>query len=129
VSPTTDRLSRPELLGLYREADLAVVSPLRDGLNLVALEYVAAQTGPPGVLVLSQTAGIHDLLGGPAVSVNPLDSTAFSTALDFALRMPTEQRRRRMEALERTVSENDLSTWIDSYLERPQPPERAYARQ
>lgn len=114
---TTERVPREKLLALYSDADVALVSPLRDGLNLVAQEYVAAQAQTNGVLVLSQNAGIHDYLGQPALSVNPYDSQQFSSTIDTALRMPGDERRRRMRELRSIVGQNDLQRWVDSQLD------------
>ena len=117
---TTDRIPRESLLALYTDADLALVSPLRDGLNLVAQEYVAAQIGANGVLLLSQNAGIHDLLGNDALSVNPYETRQFSATIDTALRMPGDERRRRMRDLQSIVMQNDLQQWVESQLDAVQ---------
>ncbi|WP_135365481.1 alpha,alpha-trehalose-phosphate synthase (UDP-forming) [Halosimplex halophilum] len=113
---TTDMISNEGLAGLYREADLAVVSPVRDGMNLVAQEFVAAQADDPGVLVLSDQAGVHDELGEWAVSVRPHDTEGFAAALDDALSMPDRQRRRRANALADGVEDGDLDAWLRDVL-------------
>src|ERR1700728_117519 len=97
--------SRTVLAGLYRAAHVAMVTPLRDGMNLVAKEYLAAQdTEDPGVLVLSQFAGAAKELEGVPLSVNPHETEAMAEALKTALEMPLEERvvrqRRMMEHLE-----------------------------
>ncbi len=102
-----------ELAGLYRHADCALVSPLCDGMNLVALEYVASQVDTPGVLVLSELAGAHELLGEWTVSINPHATERFAEAIDEALGMGAGKRRERMDALRRIVFENDLEGWMD----------------
>jgi len=112
VVEITDHLSQRELYGLYRHSDLCLVSSICDGLNLIAQEYVAAQVSADGVLVLSDMAGVHDLLGESAVSVSPHDQGAFADRLEEALLMPRQARRVRMNRLRRTVSENDLDSWI-----------------
>jgi len=110
---TTDHLSNEALAGLYRAADLAIVSPIRDGMNLVAQEYVAAQAGEDtGVLVLSDQAGVHDELGQWTVSVRPHDTTGFADAIEAALTMPTEERRWRCDALREYVFDNDVDAWL-----------------
>src|ERR1700684_1025897 len=87
--------SRTVLAGLYRAADVAMVTPLRDGMNLVAKEYLAAQNpDDPGVLVLSQFAGAAKELDG-ALIVNPHETDAVAGALQRALGMPLEARRER----------------------------------
>jgi len=108
----SEYLSQRELYGLYRHADLVIVSPIRDGLNLVASEFAAAQVDLDGVLVLSTQTGIHDLLGEYAVSVSPYDVGGFASRLDDALRMSPGERRSRMEQLRRTVAVNDLQAWL-----------------
>ena len=110
---TTDYLEDEELAALYRFADVAVVSPIRDGMNLVCQEYVAAQQDSDGVLVLSDQAGAHDELHEWVVSVNPHDTTAFASAIDDALTLSPEERRARMDALRHYVATNDISSWIN----------------
>jgi trehalose 6-phosphate synthase len=104
---------REGLAGLYRHADVALVSPLRDGMNLVAKEYVASQLGDDGVLVLSEFAGAVESLGEHALVVNPNDTEGFATAIEAALSMPERTRRRRMRALRRQVHGEDADAWID----------------
>ena len=108
---------REELAALYRHADVALVSPLRDGMNLVAKEYVASQLGDDGVLVLSEFAGAVESLGEEALVVNPNDTAAFATAIEAALSMPERTRRRRMRALRRRVHGEDTHAWIDRQFE------------
>ena len=111
---------REELAALYRRADVALVSPLRDGMNLVAKEYVASQLGDDGVLVLSEFAGAAEALGEEALVVNPNDTAAFATAVEAALSMPERTRRRRMRALRRRVHGQDTDAWIDRQFEGAQ---------
>ncbi len=100
--------SRGVLAGLYRAARVGLVTPLRDGMNLVAKEYVAAQDpAEPGVLVLSRFAGAAAELTA-ALLVNPYDPEAVSTSIAHALAMPLEERRERHAALYRTVCANGL---------------------
>jgi trehalose 6-phosphate synthase len=115
---TTEMLPRAELIGLYREADVAIVSPIRDGMNLVAQEYAAAQTEDDGVLVLSEGAGAHDVMGEHALSVRPALVDEFADAIRRALTMPRHERTARMAALRRSVREHALSTWISRFLGR-----------
>ncbi len=110
---TTERISRQELYQLYRRADAALVTPIRDGMNLVAQEYVAAQTDGSGVLVLSDQAGVHDELGEHAVSVTPHDTERLVEGIVEALVMSPGERRRRMDRLRRWVAEHDLDSWLD----------------
>ncbi|MBI3725367.1 trehalose-6-phosphate synthase [bacterium] len=104
-----------ELAAYYREADVCLVTPLRDGMNLVASEYVAAQTGDPGVLVLSRFAGAASVLEH-ALIVNPYDADACARTLDRALSMPLEERARRQAALLACVHERTAARWAESFL-------------
>ena len=113
----TETLDDEELYGLYRRADLALVSPIRDGMNLVAQEYVAAQVDRDGVLVLSDQAGIHDEVGEHAVSISPHDVDGVADGIAHALSMPTGERRRRMARLHEWVAANDLDAWVRRNLE------------
>lgn len=97
------------LAALYRESDLALVTPVRDGMNLVAKEYVASQTGESGVLVLSELAGSCEQLGDESVLVHPYDEADFADAIADALELPRDERARRMAALQRSVHAEDLS--------------------
>ena len=102
--------SRTVLAGLYRAAEVAMVTPLRDGMNLVAKEYLAAQDPEdPGVLVLSQFAGAAKELTG-ALIVNPHETDAVAAALKRALEMPLEERRERHAPMLRHLMENDVRT-------------------
>jgi trehalose 6-phosphate synthase len=113
----TDYLPEAALAGLYRHADVAVVSPLRDGMNLVAKEYVAAQVDGDGVLVLSELAGAAEQLGDDALLVNPNDTEGFADALDAALAMPEAARRRRMRRLRELVTDEDTDAWVRAQFE------------
>jgi trehalose 6-phosphate synthase len=113
---TTDELPQSELYALYRAADLALVSPHRDGMNLVALEYVASQLDDEGILLLSDRAGAHELLGDEALTITPGHTEDFAATVDEALRMSADEQRRRMRELRRRVRENDLAAWVDQFL-------------
>ncbi len=112
-----DYLSEEALYGLCRYSDLAIVSPLADGMNLVAMEYVSAQIDHTGVLVLSDRAGAHDLLGSAAISIDPTDTDTFADRLDLAASMPDDDRSQRMQALRSTVTETDIQSWMASVFE------------
>jgi len=108
--------SRTVLAGLYRAARAALVTPLRDGMNLVAKEYVAAQDEKdPGVLILSRFAGAAAELGS-ALLVNPYDPEAVGTTIAHALSMPLEERRQRHNVLFRVISKNDIKSWGELFL-------------
>jgi len=108
--------SRGVLAGLYRSARAALVTPLRDGMNLVAKEYIAAQDpADPGVLILSRFAGAAVELTA-ALLVNPYDPEAVATSISHALSMSLDERRTRHQDMFRLISENDLKSWGDCFL-------------
>jgi len=107
---------RARLPGLYRASRVALVTPLRDGMNLVAKEFLAAQDeDDPGVLVLSRFAGAAEQLKD-ALLVNPYDIENTAAAILLALQMPLEERRARHQALMRVVRQYDVHWWCDSFL-------------
>ncbi|HET6221829.1 MAG TPA: trehalose-6-phosphate synthase, partial [Dongiaceae bacterium] len=108
--------SRSALAGLYRSARVALVTPLRDGMNLVAKEYVAAQDpADPGVLVLSRFAGAARELKS-ALIVNPFDVEQIAEALHRGLVMPLDERRSRWEEMMAVLRANTVVTWRESFL-------------
>jgi trehalose 6-phosphate synthase len=108
--------SRGVLAGICRLADAALVTPLRDGMNLVAKEFVAAQdTQDPGVLVLSQFAGAANELDR-ALIVNPYETDAVAFALERALEMPLPERRERHATMLRRLMDWDIETWAENYV-------------
>lgn len=106
-----------ELVALYRAAAVMVVTPLRDGMNLVAKEFVACRVDEDGVLVLSEFAGAAAELGS-GVIVNPYDVDAMASALQAALAMPLDERQSRMRALRERVLTHDITRWTRSFLAR-----------
>lgn len=109
--------SRNSLAGFYRHAKVGLVTPLRDGMNLVAKEYVASQDpADPGVLVLSRFAGAARELKG-ALVVNPYDTEHIADALHRALTMPLDERRQRWEAMIGVLRANTITHWRESYLD------------
>jgi trehalose 6-phosphate synthase len=109
-------VARARLPGLYRASRVALVTPLRDGMNLVAKEFLAAQDeADPGVLVLSRFAGAAEQLK-EALLVNPYDTEGTAAAILLALQMPLEERRMRHQALMRTVRQYDVHWWCDTFL-------------
>jgi trehalose 6-phosphate synthase len=111
---STRAAPRSTLAGIYRIARLGVVTPLRDGMNLVAKEFVAAQTDDdPGVLILSKFAGAAQELD-EALIVNPLDPDAIADAMHAALVMPLNERRARQAVLKEKV----FSTTAKAYSRR-----------
>jgi trehalose 6-phosphate synthase len=108
--------SRSVLAGLYRMARVGLVTPLRDGMNLVAKEYVAAQDpDDPGVLILSRFAGAA-IDFRRALLVNPYDAESVASALAQALAMPLEERRARHEVLYAKLCEYDVNRWQREFL-------------
>ena len=109
-------LNRRELVARYLAADIACVTPLADGMNLVAFEYCATRIGNEGILVLSQQAGAVSLLGEFAVTVNGHDTDSVVAGLVRALTMPSEQRARRMKALRAIVARVTSDAWAERCL-------------
>ncbi|MEL6609625.1 MAG: trehalose-6-phosphate synthase [Pseudomonadota bacterium] len=107
---------RDDLAGVMRLADVGLVTPLADGMNLVAKEYIAAQDpDDPGVLILSHFAGAAEQMQ-EAVLVNPYDSIEMGEAIAQALSMPLEERRARYAALLQTVARQDIHWWTQACL-------------
>jgi trehalose 6-phosphate synthase len=108
--------SRTALAGLFRCSRAALVTPLRDGMNLVSKEYVAAQDAEdPGVLILSRFAGAAAELR-EALLVNPYDPESVGSAISLALKMPLIERRQRHAALYKALLRNDIASWGDRFL-------------
>ncbi|HEU4405222.1 MAG TPA: bifunctional alpha,alpha-trehalose-phosphate synthase (UDP-forming)/trehalose-phosphatase [Polyangiaceae bacterium] len=105
-----------QLVALYRAADVMLVTPLRDGMNLVAKEYVAARSDERGVLVLSEFAGAAAELREASL-VNPFDIGGVAAAIKRALEMPAHEQGARMRALRAQVSANDVHHWAESFLQ------------
>jgi alpha,alpha-trehalose-phosphate synthase [UDP-forming] len=110
-------LDREELVAHYLAADVALVTPLRDGMNLVASEFAAARTDEDGVLLISEFAGIADRSPG-AILVNPYDLDGCAAAIAAALAMDRFHRRERMVRLRQRVRANPVSRWARRCLER-----------
>lgn len=108
--------SRTALAGLYRASHVGLVTPMRDGMNLVAKEYVAAQDpDDPGVLILSRFAGAADEFRA-ALLVNPYDPDAVGAAIGRAMAMPQDERKQRHAELYASLLRNDISDWGDRFL-------------
>jgi trehalose 6-phosphate synthase len=104
------------LMGFLRAAKVALVTPVRDGMNLVAKEFVAAQDpADPGVLILSPMAGAAEELHG-ALQVNPYDKRGMAMALEAALNMPLEERKRRHEQMLTAVRQHDIHNWYGRFV-------------
>src|SRR5690606_29759247 len=105
-----------QLAGIYRAARVGLVTPLRDDMNLVAKEYVAAQNpDDPGVLILSRFAGAAEQMR-EALLVNPFSREELSDAIKWALPMPLAERQRKWEALMQVVRDTDVGVWRDDFV-------------
>ncbi len=115
---------REEMAALYLAADVMLVTSLRDGMNLVAKEYVACRHDETGALVLSEFAGAADELTS-AILVNPHDIRGLKDAIVHAARISPNEARRRMRAMRRRVREHDVTHWATVFVERPDEGHRA----
>ena len=115
ILPLHRPYSQQDLAHLYREADACLVTPLRDGMNLVAKEFVASQTSDPGVLVISRFCGAAESMQD-ALMVNPYDFQATASAIYRALTMSRPERQDRWKALFGDVSSHTARDWCYSFL-------------
>lgn len=104
-----------ELAILYHIADIALVTPLRDGMNLVAKEFVATKRNEPGVLILSEMAGASTELSD-AIIVNPTDSEEIGNAILKALEMPVEEQKEAMQAMQQVISTQTVGQWANDFI-------------
>ncbi len=109
------KFDQKELVAFYRMADLAIISSLYDGMNLVAKEYVASQVENKGALILSGLAGAAEELEG-SIRVNPYDVENFADSISVALKMPVDEKRIRMQTLRKQISDNDINNWMADIL-------------
>ena len=105
-------LDRASLVALYRACDIALITPLRDGMNLVAKEYCASSVDGNGVLILSEFAGAANQLGNRAILVNPYDREGIADAINSAFHMPIRHRQRRMRLMQAEIRRNDVHRWL-----------------
>jgi len=103
-----------ELMALYGTADVMLVTPFADGMNLVAKEYVASRHDESGVLVLSEFAGAAHQLSD-AIMVNPYDVDGLKSAIAEAVKMPAEEQRRRLKSLREVVASTDVNQWLANF--------------
>jgi alpha,alpha-trehalose-phosphate synthase [UDP-forming] len=111
------QLDRPELLAYYRTAEAALITPLKDGMNLVAKEYCASNLEKTGVLILSEFAGATAQLQDGALLVNPHDIEGMAETIYQAYRMNEDEKRTRMRKLRRSIRKSDIFWWVNSFLE------------
>jgi trehalose 6-phosphate synthase len=110
-------LSRAELVAYYRNAEVALITPLEDGMNLVAKEYCASSFDGNNVLILSEFAGAASQLNRGALLVNPYDQEGVADAVYQAFKMGREERVERMRRLQRSVQAYDVFRWVSSFLQ------------
>lgn len=103
------------MTGMYLAADVALITPLRDGMNLVAKEFIACRSDKRGVLILSETAGAASELG-EALIINPSDRNDISNALSVALKMPLEEQIRRNAAMQSRIKHYDVVKWAEDFI-------------
>jgi len=106
-----------QLVALYKRADIALVTPLRDGMNLVAKEYVACKQETPGVLILSELAGAADELQ-EALRINPNDTASIVQAIKTALTLPVRTQKQHMAAMQRRISQYTVQRWARDFIEQ-----------
>lgn len=108
-------LSFEELIAMYDIAEIALVTPLRDGMNLVAKEYLATKRENNGVLILSEMAGAAIELQD-AITINPNDPDEIERAITNALEMPEEEKRRRLDNMQKTISHQSVKKWATDFV-------------
>lgn len=109
-------LDPAELLAYYRVSEVALITPLKDGMNLVCKEYCACSLEGSGVLILSEFAGAAAQLADGALIVNPFDIEEVADAIYKAVMMPEADRRPRMDRLRTIIREQDVHRWVEDYL-------------
>ena len=110
-------LERVELLAYYRTCEIALITPLKDGMNLVAKEYCACKVDDNGVLILSEFAGAAAQLQEGAILVNPYHIEAVAEAIYNATQISWDERRTRMRKLRQSIQKHDIFWWVDSFLQ------------
>lgn len=103
------------LIDLYTSSDVALITPVRDGMNLVAKEYVATRTEQDGVLVLSEMAGASKELG-EALTINPFNFEEIADTLKQAIEMPLNEQKRRMKSLQKRISRYTVERWAEEFM-------------
>lgn len=109
-------LDRNELISLYRACEIGFVTPLKDGMNLIAKEYCACNIDEKGVLILSEFAGAAQQFQKNAILVNPHNTDGTCEAIFRAISMPWEEKRRRMQHLRENVKTKDIMWWLNTFL-------------
>jgi trehalose 6-phosphate synthase len=109
-------LPRQELVAYYKTCEIALVTPLKDGMNLIAKEYCASNIEEKGILILSEFAGAASQLHRDALLVNPYDRQRMADTIHAALRMQDDERQARMRRLRRFIKRHDIINWVNSFL-------------
>lgn len=109
-------VNRVELLSHYRSCEIALITPIKDGMNLVAKEYIASNEDKNGVLILSEFAGAAAQLHNDALLVNPYDIEGTANAIYQAYHMPMQERQKRMARMQRNIHVYDIYWWVSSFL-------------
>lgn len=115
ISYQFQNLPFEEVVALYASADIALVTPIRDGMNLVAKEYVASKRNQPGVLILSEMTGAIDELP-EALSINPSNTASVAEAMNTALKMSKREQLRRLSEMQRRLKANTVQAWAADFL-------------
>jgi len=110
-------LDRTELVAYYRTAEIALLTPFKDGMNLIAKEYCAASLEEDGCLILSEFAGAAAQLQKGALLVNPHDTEGVADAIYQAFKMSQDERRERMKKLRAFIRKQDIYWWVNSFLQ------------
>lgn len=121
-------LTLDQLIPMFIAADVALVTPLRDGMNIVAKEYVAVKQGLPGVLILSEMAGAIDELP-EALRINPNDIHSIADALKVALKMPKKTQLANLQSMQRRLSRYTVQRWGSDFIEQLEESRQSQARQ
>lgn len=109
-------MAQDELVAYYRASEISLVTPIKDGMNLIAKEYAASNVDENGTLILSEFAGSAAQLQSGAVMVNPHDVVGTADAIYRAFVMPQEERRTRMQRLRRSIKQSNVFWWTNSFL-------------
>jgi trehalose 6-phosphate synthase/phosphatase len=117
ISYQFQNLQFEHIVALYSKADVALVTPLRDGMNLVAKEYIASKRNQKGVLILSEMAGAADELS-EALQVNPNDIPALAACIHTALTMPKNEQIRRLKAMQQRIGDYTVQKWGSDFIEQ-----------
>lgn len=110
------QLDREDLVATYRASDVALITSLKDGMNLISKEYCTSRVNEDGVLILSEFAGSASQLGHDALSVNPYDRTGTADAIYEACHMSWDEQHRRMKRLRSIIRRHDIHWWVEAFL-------------